>query len=107
MRGRISFGIQFAQRHQQPGNRLKGGYGAPFPVRPAPEARAPDLRNIAVNRRAGNLITFDKKDQSKMKEVSPAGTGVSRTRYLMIIALNTPVKPIFNGICLFHGLNVI
>ncbi|ECI2241077.1 hypothetical protein AH051_11630 [Salmonella enterica subsp. enterica] len=33
---------------------------------------------------------------------------VSRTRYLMIITLNTPVKPIFLlEFSLFHGLNVI
>ena len=49
-----------------------------------------------------------KKIKSKMKSIASWLLSVSRTRYLMIITLNTPVKTrLLQDFSLFHGLNVI
>ncbi len=89
----FTFGIQFAQRHQQPRNRLNGRISCAISGTPNPRGRAPDSPEYRRQPlRRGSSLLLTEEDQKQDEEYRQLAFELSRTRYLMIITLNTPVK---------------
>ncbi len=89
----FTFGIQFAQRHQQPEEQAYGRISCAISGTPNPRresTRSPEYRRQPLRR--GSSLTFDRRDQKQDEEYRQLAFERLPHQNLMIITLNTPVK---------------